>query len=235
MEIISQSKRKNIRKMDKIKLLITAGPTCEDIDSIRFITNRSTGNIGILIAAEASKIGCDVKLILGNTHIKPPENINTINVRSADDMYKAVIQNFSETDGLIMAAAVADYTPAEPIRGKFKKTDQDMYLKLKRTTDILKEVGNRQDRAGKILIGFALDAELNLQEGQRKLIQKKLDAIIVNTVNSFGDGTGAVHAIVADGDGFNAENIDKRTLAKQTAELWMKLYKRKTKQNSESL
>ena len=221
--------------MDKIKLLITAGPTCEDIDSIRFITNRSTGNIGILIAAEASKIGCDVKLILGNTHIKPPENINTINVRSADDMYKAVIQNFSETDGLIMAAAVADYTPAEPIRGKFKKTDQDMYLKLKRTTDILKEVGNRQDRAGKILIGFALDAELNLQEGQRKLIQKKLDAIIVNTVNSFGDGTGAVHAIVADGDGFNAENIDKRTLAKQTAELWMKLYKRKTKQNSESL
>ncbi len=170
------------------RVLITAGPTAEDIDPVRFITNRSSGRMGMEIARAVDRAGGAPLLILGPTQLEPPQGIETIRVRSAADMHRAVLAHIGWADCLVMAAAVADYTPAEPLREKLKKGDGDLSLRLRRTVDILADLKDRPERRGKFIIGFSLDVGLNLEEGRRKLAAKNLDLIVVNTVASFGSG-----------------------------------------------
>ncbi len=168
------------------RVLVTAGPTAEDIDPVRYITNRSTGRMGIAVAEAVRDAGGLATLILGPVAAKPPEGVAVVPVRSADDMAAAVRRLFPESHALVMAAAVADYTPAEPLDRKLKKKEGDLLLRLKRTPDILAGVKASPARGGKCVVGFSLDVGVNPDEGRRKLEEKNLDLIVVNTVSSFG-------------------------------------------------
>ncbi len=168
------------------RLLVTAGPTFEDIDAVRFIANRASGRVGIEIAAAAVARHWPTILILGPTQLQPPPDVVCVHVRSAADMLEAVSTAFGWCTSLIMAAAVADYTPAEPFAGKLKKGEGEMVLRLRRTADILLEMSRRPDRSSKTVVGFSLAPTIDLAEGRRKLDAKRLDAIVVNTAASFG-------------------------------------------------
>lgn len=195
------------------RLLVTGGPTCEDIDAVRFITNRSSGRTGIEITRAAGLRGWPTLLILGPTHLAPPDECACIRVRSATEMAEAVDAAFPWCDALIMSAAVADYTPVEPQEGKLKKDDGDLLLRLKRTPDILAAVGKHPNRPGKCLIGFALDTTVSLVEGKRKLEVKNLDAIIVNSTASFaGESTSPV-LLRRDGSTVDLGTLTKGDLA----------------------
>ena len=170
------------------RVLITAGPTAEDIDPVRFITNRSTGRMGIEMARAVWEGGGTPLLILGPTPLEPPPGVAVVRVRSAADMCRAVVANIGWAESLVMAAAVADYTPAEPLDAKLKKKDGDLLLRLKRTPDILATIKELPERRGKFVVGFSLDVAVNLDEGRRKLTAKNLDLIVVNTIASFGAG-----------------------------------------------
>lgn len=170
------------------RVLITAGPTAEDIDPVRYITNRSTGRMGMEIALAVARAGGSPLLVLGPTQLPPPAGVPVVRVRSAADMCQAVLDNFDWAESLVMAAAVADYTPAEPLDSKLKKKDGDLLLRLKRTPDILASVKDLPERKGKFVAGFSLDVDVNRDEGRRKLRTKNLDLIVVNTVDSFGSG-----------------------------------------------
>lgn len=168
------------------RVLVTAGPTAEDIDPVRYLTNRSTGRMGIEMARAVQMAGGSATLVLGPTALPPPEGVDVVRVRSAADMAAAVLRHLPGHQALVMAAAVADYTPAEPLESKLKKKDGDLYLRLKRTTDILAAVKDSPHRAGKCVVGFSLDVGVNIAEGRRKLEEKDLDFIVVNTTASFG-------------------------------------------------
>lgn len=168
------------------RVLVTAGPTAEDIDPVRYITNRSTGRMGMETALAVARAGGEPRLVLGPTPLEPPPGLAVIRVRSAADMCRAVVENLAWADCLVMTAAVADYTPAEPMDTKLKKADGDLYLRLKRTPDILRTVMALPEREGKFVVGFSLDVGMNLAEGRRKLAEKRLDLIVVNTAASFG-------------------------------------------------
>lgn len=167
-----------------LRVLVTAGPTAEDIDPVRYLTNRSTGRMGMAVAEAVRDAGGEAVLVLGPTQIPPPGGVEVVAVRSASDMLEAVQRRLSWADGLVMTAAVADYTPAEPLNEKLKKSDGDLYLRLKRTPDILRTIADRPDRC--FTVGFSLDVGVNLEEGRRKLEAKKLDLIVVNGSASFG-------------------------------------------------
>ncbi len=169
-----------------LRVLVTAGPTAEDIDPVRYITNRSTGRMGMAVAEAVRDAGGLATLVLGPVAATPPEGVDVVHVRSAADMAGAVQSRLPEHHALVMAAAVADYTPAEPLGGKLKKKEGDLFLRLKRTVDILASVQDSPSRAGKCVVGFSLDVGINLAEGRRKLEAKNLDLIVVNTVSSFG-------------------------------------------------
>lgn len=184
-------------KGDRLRVLVTAGPTAEDIDPVRYITNRSTGRMGVAVAEAVRDFGGEAVLVLGPTAVCPPEGVKTIHVRSAKDMLDSVVGNLAWADSLVMTAAVADYTPAEPLESKLKKTDGDLFLRLKRTADILREVANHPDRG--YTVGFSLDVGVNVDEGRRKLAGKNLDLIVVNSSASFGSS--AIDAVVIDRGG----------------------------------
>ncbi|MCC8190363.1 MAG: hypothetical protein LIP77_06955 [Planctomycetes bacterium] len=196
------------------RVLITAGPTAEDIDPVRYITNRSTGRMGLATALATRKAGGTPFLILGPSPINPPPEIPTYRVRSAADMLAAVTAHLSWADALVMAAAVADYTPAEPLERKLKKGDGDLFLRLKRTVDILAAVRAMPERQGKCVVGFALDVGLDLEEGKRKLRDKNLDAIVVNTTESFGSGSERA-CILSHDDVMDCGEISKECLAEK--------------------
>ncbi len=201
-----------MQKNPSPRILITAGPTAEDIDPVRFICNRSTGRMGVEVALAVKQAGGLPRLILGPTHLNPPDGIETIRVRSAADMHREVVAGLAWADGLVMTAAVADYTPAEPLTAKLKKSDGDLVLRLKRTVDILADVKTRPERAGMVVVGFSLDVDMNLDEGRRKLREKNLDLIVVNTVSSFGSGRETAAILSRDG-GRELGDIDKSALA----------------------
>ena len=167
------------------RVLITGGPTCEDIDPVRFITNRSTGRMGIALAQAALELGLSPVLVLGPGTAHAPEDIRRVEVRSAADMLAAVLALFPLCRMLVMSAAVADYTPAEPLEIKLKKGEGDLFLRLKRTADILLEISRQPERAGRLVAGFSLDTGINAAEGLRKLEQKGLDLIAVNGTSAF--------------------------------------------------
>jgi Phosphopantothenoylcysteine synthetase/decarboxylase len=194
------------------RILVTGGPTAEDIDPVRFITNRSTGRMGLELALAVRRAGGTPILILGPTALSVPEGVSVIHVRSAEEMLGAVAEHFAWCEALVMAAAVADYTPAEPLDFKLKKKDGDLTLRLKRTPDILSTVKQMPERASRTVVGFSLDVGVNLDEGRRKLKTKNLDAIVVNTTGSFGSDREEAW-ILSRGAEENCGNIDKSALA----------------------
>ena len=174
------------------RVLVTAGPTVEDIDPVRFLSNRSTGRMGYAIAEEAQRRGARVTLVSGPTHLPPPLRCELVPVRSAGEMEHAVLDRFETTDVTVMAAAVADFTPVRRYDHKMRKGDAPDTLQLQRTTDILNLLGTRK-RDSQVLIGFAAQTEELEQAGQEKLQRKNLDLIFVNDVSREGGGFSSSH------------------------------------------
>lgn len=171
------------------KVLITAGATEEAIDPVRFITNHSTGKMGMALARAAMYRGAEVTVVKARTEVCAPLFANVISVKSAEDMYNAVIGNSDEFDIIIKAAAVADYTPVSVSSEKIKKSDGDTEIKLKRTFDILKELGNRK-RKGQYICGFSMETENVLENSSAKLQKKNADMICANSLKTEGAGFG---------------------------------------------
>ena len=170
------------------KVLVTAGPTYEAIDPVRFIGNHSSGRMGFAIADELASLGADVTLIAGPTSQKSTfKSIKRLDVTSAADMLRECVANFGHVDGCIMCAAVADYTPASVATQKIKKQDGELTIHLKKTTDILKALG-AQKRPGQVLVGFALETNNEEEYAIEKLKSKNLDLIVLNSLNDEGAG-----------------------------------------------
>lgn len=169
-------------------ILITAGPTVEAIDPVRYITNHSTGKMGYAIAKYAYLRGANVLLISGPTAIKEFPGINKIDVKSASDMFNSVRDNYKDMDYIIMSAAIADYTPEEVALNKIKKSDSDFAIKLKRTTDILAFLG--ENKTKQKLIGFSMETENMLENSRKKLEKKNADMICANSLSSPNTGFG---------------------------------------------
>lgn len=171
------------------KVVVTAGPTREAIDPVRFISNHSTGKMGYAIAKCAMERGAEVVLVTGKTSIAKPPFVKIIEVVSAADMFEAVKSEAEDADFVIKAAAVADYTPVKVADNKLKKTDDDMSISLKRTTDILKYLGeNKKD--GQILCGFAMETKDLIENAKKKLESKNADLIVANNLKVEGAGFG---------------------------------------------
>jgi phosphopantothenoylcysteine decarboxylase / phosphopantothenate---cysteine ligase len=171
------------------KILISAGPTYEQLDPVRFIGNHSTGKMGIAIAKECVARGADVHLVLGPSSEMVPANIKVTKVQSAAEMYDACMQNYTEVDIAIMSAAVADYTPITRAVEKIKKSDAVFTIELKKTVDILKSLGERKT-VKQILVGFALETENEQANALKKLESKNADYIILNSMKDDGAGFG---------------------------------------------
>jgi len=186
-------------------ILITAGPTYEDLDPVRYLGNRSTGRMGFAVAAEAIARGARVILISGPTSLDPPVAAEMVQVRSAEQMHAAVLARVAQADAVIMAAAVADYTPtAGPLIGKLHKEEGNLTVNLRRTPDILGELGRR--RAGEavpILVGFAAETSDVVERARQKLVAKQLDLVVANDVaqpdTGFACDTNAASLVTADG------------------------------------
>jgi len=171
-------------------VLITAGPTYEAIDPVRFIGNRSSGKMGIALAEEAAELGAEVTLILGPTHLVPQDDsIRLIRVESAKEMHAEALSIFNVTDIAIMAAAVADYRPRLVAGQKIKKSESTMTIDLEKTEDILQSLGNTKGK-GQFLVGFALETNDELANAQDKLKRKNADLIVLNSLNDEGAGFG---------------------------------------------
>jgi phosphopantothenoylcysteine decarboxylase/phosphopantothenate--cysteine ligase len=170
------------------KVLVTAGPTYEAIDPVRFVGNHSSGKMGFAIADAMAKLGADVTLVSGpSAQQTTSRSIKRINVTSAADMLAACEQNFATADICVMSAAVADYTPVEVASQKIKKKDDTFSIALKKTTDILKTLGD-QKRTNQLLIGFALETNDEEKNAIDKLQKKNLDFIVLNSLNDIGAG-----------------------------------------------
>lgn len=169
-----------------MKIMISAGPTREHIDPVRFISNPSTGKMGYLIADKLQKKGHNVILVSGPTHLVPPKNIKLIKVISAEEMRNYILKHFHQCDILIMTAAVSDWRPYRKFKEKLKKK-REWNLKLVPNPDILKDV-SKIKKENQIVIGFALETENVKENAIKKLKEKKLDLIIANTTDFFGEG-----------------------------------------------
>ena len=205
-----------------MKVLITAGPTRERIDAVRFISNRSTGKMGYALAEAIADVGHEVTLISGPTALASPEKAKLIQVESAAEMAEAVHFYASEANAIIMTAAVADYRPVEVNAGKMKKTDGQMTLRLERTEDILASLGESR-RPGQILVGFAAETDNIEAYAKDKLQRKKLDFIIANDVSKsdrgFGTDSNAVTVFGADGSCHVLPLASKKIIAQKLLKL----------------
>lgn len=173
-----------------MKIVISAGPTRERIDAVRFLSNRSSGKMGFALARAAVEAGFDTVLVAGPVHLETPAGVRRIDVESAAEMATAVKREAADADIVIMAAAVADYRPKQQLSGKMKKKDGDLTLELERTEDILKSLGETK-RPGQILIGFAAETENLEQYALDKLKRKNLDWIAANDVSRSDIGFGS--------------------------------------------
>ena len=170
------------------KVLVTAGPTYESIDPVRFIGNHSSGKMGIAIAQEAAERGAEVVLVLGPTHLSTQQpNIQTLKVQNAAEMFQAVNREFDTADITIMAAAVADFTPEQTAIQKIKKSGKTMTLQLRATKDILASLGQKKS-ANQILVGFAMETENEKANALKKLHKKNLDFIVLNSLREKNAG-----------------------------------------------
>lgn len=176
-------------------IIVTAGPTVESIDPMRYITNSSTGKMGYSIAKEAIERGADVTLITGPTNLTPPQNLKKlVKIESAKDMYEAVLENLDENDVVIKSAAVADYKPKNYSNKKIKKSDDDLVIELDRNKDIAQEIGKIKNN--KILVGFAAETNDLIENASLKIKKKNLDFIVANDLTKEGAGFGVDTNIV---------------------------------------
>lgn len=176
-------------------IIVTAGPTVESIDPMRYITNRSTGKMGYSIAKEAIERGADVTLITGPTNLTPPQNLKKlVKIESAKDMYEAVLENLDENDVVIKSAAVADYKPKNYSNKKIKKSDDDLVIELDRNKDIAQEIGKIKNN--KILVGFAAETNDLIENANLKIKKKNIDFIVANDLTKEGAGFGVDTNIV---------------------------------------
>lgn len=170
------------------KILITAGPTYEPIDPVRFIGNRSSGKMGVALADEAARRGAKVTLVLGPSRLSPRESrVAVISVQTAEEMQRAALAEFADTDIGILAAAVADYRPREAAEHKIKKTGDTLRLELVKNPDIAASLGSKK-LSGQLLVGFALETEDELANAQSKLEKKNFDLIVLNSLRDEGAG-----------------------------------------------
>jgi phosphopantothenoylcysteine decarboxylase / phosphopantothenate---cysteine ligase len=226
----------------RLKVLITAGPTIEDIDPVRFISNGATGMLGVLLAQAALRSGHGVVLIHGPISEKvrglipaaAGEKLRVVEVRSADQMHKAVMKAAPAVDALVMTAGVADFTPVSVAGTKLKKAQSGLTLHLRPTVDIAKKIGQRKSRHGWVLIGFALetgsgrsDAERRASresEARRKLASKNLDAIVLDTPAEMGAAAGDFTIILRQGHVELHRRCSKVVLARRLVKLAEELY-----------
>ena len=166
-----------------MRILVTAGPTREYLDAVRFLSNASSGKMGFACASAAARAGHDVTLITGPVALPNPAGIRTVRITSADEMYQAVMKAYPRIDAAIMTAAVGDYKPAERFAGKLKKKAKTLTLRLVRTRDILKEMGRR--KGSRILVGFALEVQDAVHQALLKYKKKNLDYVVLNTPRTF--------------------------------------------------
>lgn len=171
------------------KVLVTAGPTREAIDPVRYLSNHASGKMGFALAEAARDLGADVTLVSGPVSLPNPAGIHVVRVESAAQMFEAVTARHLDQDIVIKAAAVADYTPANPASQKLKKQDQELRIELERTQDILFYLGANKP-AGQMLVGFALETNDALEQARNKLHRKRLDLIVLNTLEDAGAGFG---------------------------------------------
>ncbi|MEO9210453.1 MAG: bifunctional phosphopantothenoylcysteine decarboxylase/phosphopantothenate--cysteine ligase CoaBC [Ginsengibacter sp.] len=198
------------------KVLITAGPTYENIDPVRFIGNHSSGKMGIALAEEMLSRGAEVKLILGPSQEKVNGNVNTVRITSAEEMYQATMMDFEKFDFIIMAAAVADYTPAKKELQKIKKTEDSLQIDLIKTKDILMAAGQKKS-SHQILVGFALETQNEKEFALEKLHKKNADYIVLNSLKEdsagFGYATNKITIFEKDGQAYEFPLKTKKEVA----------------------
>lgn len=215
------------KDMQGLNVLVTAGPTVEKIDPVRYITNHSSGKMGYSVAEVAAKRGANVTLISGPVHIDAPMFVDVVKVESAKDMYNAVMDHLKSCDILIKAAAVADYTVEHISDEKIKKQDNDLSLTLSRTNDILKAAGKNKEK-NQIICGFSMETSNLIENSEKKLNSKNCDMIIANNLNDngagFGVDTNKVSIITKD----NIQSLDvlsKKEVAFEILNRALELYK----------
>ena len=210
-----------LNKTDELKgknVLVTAGPTQEAIDPVRYITNKSTGKMGYALAYQAALMGAKVTLVTGPTNLEVPFGISeVIKVKSAQQMYEAVTSSFDEMDIVIKSAAVADYKPKNISDSKIKKSDSDLVLELDRNKDILFELGKLKTK--QVLVGFAAETDDLIANAQKKLAKKNLDFIVANDLKQEGAGfagdTNIAKLLFADGNIVELPIMTKNQLSKE--------------------
>lgn len=210
------------KEMVGCKVTVTAGATMEDIDPVRYITNRSTGKMGYAIAEQAVLKGATVVLISGKTNLTPPRGLSKfIEVRSAEEMYQEVKREMLDTDILIKAAAVADFTPKVVAKNKIKKQDENLVIDLKRTKDIAYEMGQLK-KSNQVMVGFAAETESVLEHAVQKLKKKNLDFIVSNDLTKsgagFGTDTNIVNFLFPDGEIEKYDLMQKKEVADRILE-----------------
>jgi phosphopantothenoylcysteine decarboxylase/phosphopantothenate--cysteine ligase len=207
------------------KILVTAGPTVEDIDPIRFLSNRSSGKMGYAVAQAAWQQGAEVVLVSGPTALDPPAGVRTISVRSANEMKNAVLELYPQMDIVIKAAAVADYRPAAYAPDKIKKSAQPASLSLVPTDDILAQLGAA--KKNQVLVGFTAESRDLLKRAREKMARKNLDLIVANDVSSgvFGSDSATVHILLPTGETVTVENCSKLEIAHRILDLTLQVQK----------
>ncbi|HEV2305374.1 MAG TPA: bifunctional phosphopantothenoylcysteine decarboxylase/phosphopantothenate--cysteine ligase CoaBC [Candidatus Acidoferrales bacterium] len=200
---------------DGMNVVITAGPTVEDVDSVRVLTNRSSGKMGYALADAASRRGAHVSLVSGPTELRAPNEVDWVPVRSTEEMHRAVTERSRDANVVIMAAAVSDYRPASPGTQKIKRAEGRLTLELEPTTDILAELG--RDKGSRILVGFAAETERLAENARRKLAAKGADMIVANDVTKEGAGfdtdTNVVSFFLRDGREIELPKMSKFDVA----------------------
>lgn len=210
------------------KAMVTAGPTYEPIDPVRFIGNHSTGKMGLAIARELQHRGAEVTLIMGPTQVDMSSNgIPIVKVKTADEMYRASNKVFEKSDIAIMAAAVADYAPVAIAKEKIKKKEDRLVLELTKTKDILKSLGEKK-KEGQVLVGFALETNDEERNAADKLQKKNADMIILNSLNDpgagFGYDTNKITIFEKGGQQFSFDTKSKNEVAKDIVDTIIRLY-----------
>jgi len=207
-----------VKDLQGVRVVVTAGPTREHLDAVRFISNRSSGKMGYALAAAAARRGAEVTLVSGPTGLLTPAGCSVVRVTAAEEMRAAVLERFPGCDLLIAAAAVADYAPAEVISGKMKTGKEPISIQLRPTVDILAECGRRKE-PGQFLVGLAAETEDLIANAREKLAAKHLDVIVANEVSAAGLGVeadrNAGYLLFADGRQIELPEMEKTVFAER--------------------
>lgn len=215
LEVIEEMLKEPTSVLQGHRVLVTAGPTREPLDPVRYLSNRSSGKMGYAIAEACTRAGAETVLVSGPTALTSPSGVRRVQVTTAEEMWHAVMEEMTDCDVIIKAAAVADYTPVTVESQKMKKSGDRMQLELKRTPDILTEAGRRKE--GRFLVGFAAETEQVAKHAMDKLHRKKLDLVVANDVSRPGAGfdgdTNMVTVFDGEGEVVSLPRMSKREVA----------------------